>query len=143
MLRRLFVLFLLGACSLPVLSQGRTRAGAWTGSISTPGIELRVIVNLQQKEDKSWAGTIDIPMQNAKALPLANIAVESSSVSFAIGGVPGTPTFSGKLSEDGSTIAGDFTQGPGKFSFKLTREQAGQVMKPNRPQEPQKPYPYE
>jgi pimeloyl-ACP methyl ester carboxylesterase len=143
MTRSLCVLLALLLYALSAAAQNRTAAGAWDGTIATPGLELRVIVNLQQKDDRSWAGTIDIPMQGAKALPLTNITVEGASISFSITGIPGDPTFKGTLADDGSTIAGDFTQGPAKFPFKLTRNQTGQAPKLNRPQEPQKPYPYD
>lgn len=142
-MRRPFLLLIVLAGALSAAAQGRTAAGLWNGAISTPGVELRVIVNLQQKDDRSWTGTIDIPMQNAKGVPLANIMVEGASVSFTITGGPGNPVFNGMFSEDGNTISGDFAQGPAKFPFKLARSQTGQLARPNRPQEPPKPYPYE
>ena len=108
-----------GLLSAP--AQTHSAAGVWDGAISTPGADLHVIVTLQQKDDKSWSGAIDIPMQNAKAIPLTKIAIDGASVAFSIPGAPGDPTFTGKLSDDGQTISGDFTQGPGKFPFKLER----------------------
>jgi len=139
----LISVFLLARIPFGVVAQSRTAAGVWNGAISLPGAELIVSVNLQQKDDGGWTGTIDIPMQNAKGLPLSNIAIEGASISFSIAGVPGDPTFKGKLSEDGSAISGDFTQGPGKFMFKLTRSQTGRAAALNRPQEPQPPFPYD
>src|SRR5262245_25306858 len=121
MTRVLCVLLALSLYALSTAAQNRSAAGTWDGSIATPGVELRVIVSLQQKEDRSWSGTVDIPMQGAKALPLTNIIVEGASVSFSIIGVPGDPTFKGKLAEYGGTISGYFSQGPAKFPFKLTR----------------------
>ena len=121
----LFLCFV-GCLSNAAVGQGRTAAGLWDGSVNTPGVPLQVVVSLQQKDDRSWSGTIDIPMQGAKGLPLGNIAVDGASVAFSIMGVPGNPTFTGKLSDDGNAISGDFTQGPGRFPFKLGRGQAGE-----------------
>ena len=118
---RFFIVLAISTCAVSALAQNQTAAGAWTGGISTPGVELSVIVNLQQKEDHSWTGTIDIPMQGAKGLALTDITVEGPSISFSINGVPGNPTVKGTLADDGRTIAGDFSQGPAKFPFKLTR----------------------
>jgi len=123
--------------------QTATPAGVWNGAISLPGAELVVSVNLQQKDDGGWSGTIDIPIQNAKGIPLANIAVDAGVISFSITGAPGNPTFKGALSEDADTISGDFTQGPGRFMFRLTRSQTGQAAALNRPQEPKPPFPYD
>src|SRR5262245_41569228 len=65
-MRRFFILLAVAACALSAVAQNRTAAGAWNGGISTPGVELSVIVNLQQKEDHSWTGTIDIPMPSCE-----------------------------------------------------------------------------
>jgi fermentation-respiration switch protein FrsA (DUF1100 family) len=48
------------------------------------------------------------------------------------------------LSDDGATISGDFTQGPGKLTFTLRRNTTGKpaVVAAPRPQEPKPPYPY-
>jgi pimeloyl-ACP methyl ester carboxylesterase len=117
--------------------------GVWNGAIAVPGAELGVSVILEQKDNGSWTGTIDIPLQNAKAVPLTNIVIEGGSVSFSITGAGGNPTFKGQLSEDTNTISGDFTQGAGRLDFKLTRSQAGQAAGLNRPQEPKPPLSYD
>jgi len=62
-------------------------------------------------------GFIDIPLQQAVDLPLENITIEKSNVTFAIKDVPGDPTFNGTLSEDGNSIHGEFTQNGGTFAF--------------------------
>ncbi len=95
--------------------------GHWKGQIEIPQTPLGVVVNLVQNEDGSWAGTIDIPMQGAVGLPLRNISVEDSNVSFTIEGPPGNPTFNGTLSPDGASIDGDFSQAGQTFPFGLKR----------------------
>ncbi|HDT13539.1 MAG TPA: serine hydrolase, partial [Candidatus Aminicenantes bacterium] len=61
------------------------------------------------------------PIQGAKDLPLAGIKAEGGEVVFMIGGVPGEPTFKGRMSADGATISGTFIQGGGTFPFELAR----------------------
>jgi len=48
--------------------------------------------------------------------------VEGSKISFMMADVPGDPTFTGTLSEDGKTIAGPFTQSGAEMEFQLTRK---------------------
>lgn len=143
---------LISQLSLSALAQNQPDVrGRWEGAITLPNAELAFMIDLTRKEDGSWAGTIDIPSQGAKELALGSVTVTPSAVSFTIPGVPGDPTFNGKLSEDSKTIAGDFSQGGQTFPFKLTKKaQASQSVtaqpKPaevKRPQEPQKPYPYD
>ena len=114
--------------------------GHWEGQIDIPGQPITVKVDLTIN-DSDWSGTIDIPTQGAKGLPLSDILVveEDSSlrVKFSIRGVPGNPTFDGQL-QDGA-ISGTFSQGGATFGFQLSRER---VKGPARPQEPKPPFPY-
>lgn len=114
--------------------------GHWEGHIEIPGQSLAVKVDLTIN-DSDWSGTIDIPTQGAKDLPLSDIHIEENgadvSVKFSIRGVPGNPTFDGKL-HDG-VISGKFSQGGTQFSFRLSREA---IPGPARPQEPKPPFPY-
>ncbi len=111
--------------------------GHWEGAISLPSLELGIRVDFQPSETGTWSGSIDIPMQGAKGLPLAGVALNGDAVEFAIAGIPGDPRFSGRLDETG--IAGNFTQGGQSFPFHLGRETAAL---PKRPQEPAPPFPY-
>lgn len=114
--------------------------GHWEGQIDIPGQPITVKVDLTIN-DSDWSGTIDIPTQGAKGLPLSDIHVEENDesvhVKFSIRGVPGNPTFDGQLQE--GAISGTFTQGGATFGFQLSRES---VKGPARPQEPKPPFPY-
>ena len=116
-------------------------AGHWEGHIEIPGQPIAVKVDLVIDES-DWRGTIDIPAQGAKGLPLSEIHVaeegEGMRVKFSIRGVPGNPTFDGTL--QGGVINGTFSQGGVTFGFRLSREI---VSDPVRPQEPKPPFPYQ
>ena len=115
--------------------------GHWEGQIDIPGQPITLKVDLTLN-DSDWSGTIDIPTQGATGLPLSDIRVAeedgSVHVKFSIRGIPGNPTFDGKL-QDG-TISGPFSQGGATFSFRLSRDSV--VKDPARPQEPKPPFPY-
>jgi hypothetical protein len=96
-------------------------AGQWKGAIQTPGQELQVEVQLAAKGPGAWIGDITIPAQGLRAFPLSSIEVQGNAVSFAMKGIPGDPLFKGTLSNDGATLAGDFTQGGTRLSFQLKR----------------------
>jgi CubicO group peptidase (beta-lactamase class C family) len=97
-------------------------SGHWEGAIDVPGTALEILIDFNQKPDGSWEGKISIPAQNARNLPLSGIGFVDKDVTFAIAGVPGEPTFKGTLSDDGTKIKGDFTQGGQSFPFSLSRE---------------------
>ncbi len=96
-------------------------AGHWSGAIEMPAQPLAIEVDLKAGTAPAWIGTISIAAQNLKAFPLGSIDVQGKAVSFAMPNVPGTPTFKGTLSDDGTTIAGEITQGGGALPFKMTR----------------------
>ncbi len=113
--------------------------GHWEGAIQTPDADLQVKVDLAA-EGGAFRGTIDIPQQAAKGLPLAGVALPAGAegaVRFSIQGIPGAPTFEGALA--GGEIKGTFSQGGRSFPFRLGREVAKPVA---RPQEPKPPFPY-
>lgn len=130
-----------GVAALGMATQATAQAdGRWEGHIEIPGAPLHVKVVLEQDAD-AWQGTIDIPAQGSAALPLSGISVRSTAedaqhVEFAIRGVPGRPTFRGRL--EGGEIRGRFEQGGATFPFRLGRLAVALT----RPQEPRPPFPY-
>lgn len=103
-------------------AQPATLAGHWEGAIEIPGQKLGINLDFQQEGD-AWKGDISIPLQNAKDLPLIDIRLDGTAAGFEIQGIPGKPTFKGKL--EGDRIAGDFTQGGGTFPFSVERAASG------------------
>ncbi|MGD9347184.1 MAG: serine hydrolase, partial [Candidatus Aminicenantes bacterium] len=112
----LFFPHLWGTSDVPSLE------GHWEGSIDIPGMTLEVNIDFRMDKGGIWEGDISIPAQKAKDLTLKNINVAGKDVSFAISEVPGDPTFKGTFSDDGTKIAGDFTQNEQTFPFTLSRE---------------------
>ncbi len=113
-------LALICGCSSKAKPDGA--AGYWEGGISLPGMELKVNVELQKDAAGTWSGKIAIPAQGVRNLTLNGVAITGDSVGFAMEGIPGTPTFAGKLASDGQSIAGDFTQNGQKMTCKLDRK---------------------
>ncbi|HEY0783289.1 MAG TPA: alpha/beta fold hydrolase [Thermoanaerobaculia bacterium] len=114
-------------------------AGHWEGAITLPPGDLQVLVDLVH-DAAGWSGTIDIPMQSAKGLPLEDVTVQDGKVRFKIRGIPGEPTFDGTLTASGKPeIAGNFTQGGATLPFHLGRDA---VAMPVRRQQPKPPFPY-
>lgn len=115
----LLVAFLISCCG-SFLAEAAVPAeltGKWEGAIKIPGGALDVKLAFSGND----AGTISIPAQGAKDLALEKVVLDGKKATFAIKGVPGNPVFSGTFSDDGDSIAGDFTQGGGTIPFELKR----------------------
>lgn len=104
-----------------VAAQTAGPAGRWEGVISPPGTELKIALTLKPATAGGFTGTIDIPAQGARDLPLGNVRVDGSDVAFDLPGVPGTPSFKGTVAADGNSISGTFAQAGQSFPFKLQR----------------------
>lgn len=100
---------------------GQKISGHWEGAIELPGMKLEIQVDFKLTAEKKLEGTISIPVQKAKDLPLENIKIENNEISFAISGVPGNPIFKGKLEEGGQKMAGNFNQSGQSFPFNLSK----------------------
>lgn len=125
-LPRLFLLAGLAlACAWPaVLSAAdaaKTAAGYWAGSITTPRGELPLSVELIAGGADGWQGTVDCPRQGVRGFKADAIKVTDSAVEFALTGLPGDPSFTGKLATDGASITGDLSQGGNAIPFRLER----------------------
>jgi CubicO group peptidase (beta-lactamase class C family) len=96
-------------------------AGTYTGKLAIAGMELEVVVTLQE-QDGAYTGTIDIPQQGATGIPLLNVAVDGAAVHFEMLPAPQTAKFDGEIGADGS-IAGTMAQSGYEGTFTLTPQQ--------------------
>ncbi|MEI6666622.1 MAG: alpha/beta hydrolase [Acidobacteriota bacterium] len=112
-------------------------AGRWEGHIAVLGGKLTILVSLTQ-DATGVKGTIDIPQQNAKALPLTNLRVEATTLHFELPAGPGLAVFNGAL-KDGA-ISGTFEQAGIAGTFELTRPVPGATPAAAAAPEPPPPY---
>lgn len=134
---------ILRALLLSLLLPGSLRAqqpaepSRWSGNVELPGgITLDFSVNLTAD-----AGTISIPMQGVKDVPLQKVRVSPKELKFSIekAGADWEMT----IAEGGQTATGVLKQG-GSFKSTLKRLGAGEsASELKRPQEPKPPFPYD
>ena len=76
-------------------------AGDWSGTVEPPGSPLEVGVRFTAE-----GGTLDVPAQGLRAVPLADVRVDGTAVSFRVPGVPGDASYAGTLA--GDRVTGEF-----------------------------------
>lgn len=112
--------------------------GMWEGTLDVGQAKLRLLIKIEKTEEGKYNATMDSIDQGVSDIPLTSMELDGKTVRFAHAQL--TVAYEGTLSEDGGTITGTFTQGGRSFPLNLARtDKAPEV---NRPQEPQKPYPY-
>jgi uncharacterized protein (TIGR03435 family) len=108
------------AC-LAVLSIGTSFAqditGTWQGTLN-PGRELRIVFKISKDDGKlqSMLYSIDQP---GPGIAASTVTLQGSTVKMVVPGINGH--YEGKLSADGNSIAGNWTQGPKPLPLDLTR----------------------
>ena len=112
--------------------------GAWLGTLKVPGTELRVVFHITAKPDGSLSGTLDSPDQGATGIAISRIGAENGRVTVEVSAVGGR--YEGTVNAEGSEMSGKWTQGG--ISLDLPMKRVKETPRPQRPQEPRRPYPY-
>ncbi len=102
-------------------AQDAALAGKWEGAISVQGQQLIIIFNISA-EAGDYTGTLDIPQQSARGLPLSLVKHTGDSVYIAFRAGPTTGRFEGTMPSD-SLITGTYYQGAGSFPFEVIKQQ--------------------
>ncbi len=112
--------------------------GIWMGKIDAMGNKLRTVVTFTRSGDGALSAKISSPDQaDVMDWPLQDVAFEDGEVRFTLKIVLGT--FTGKMNDAGSEIAGTWTQG---MEFPLVLKRVNKADLAKRPQEPSRPSPY-
>ena len=118
---------------------GKGLAGHWQGSLKpTPVIELRLALEITNAPTGGAGGVMISVDQGGAPIPITALTEKSGIVHLETKPVSGV--FDGKLSQDGSEIAGNWEQGA--RTMPLTFKRLAKALNLSRPQDPKKPYPY-
>ena len=104
--------------ALPLFAQGLP--GTWQGTLKVPQApqgELRVVFHISTTEADAMKAEMVSIDQGAQAFPASSVTLRDRAVKIAIPGLGGG--FEGKMSVDGKTIAGTWTQGQAPIALTL------------------------
>ncbi len=102
--------------------------GIWLGALQAGGQSLRIQLHIASDQPGKKSCTLDSLDQGAMGLECANVAVKGSDVSFDVPVVHGH--WEGKLSPDGNTLDGTWSQGA-PLPLKFMRQAKATGPKPN------------
>ncbi len=126
-MKSLLSLLLLSACGFAQVE------GSWIGTLEVPNARLRLVWNIA-RDGAGYKSTLDSLDQGAKGIPVDFTSAAEGAVSFDIQKLQAT--YKGKLSADGQSMTGTFTQAGNSFplEFKRTTLQALEALnKKGRP----------
>jgi uncharacterized protein len=96
------VVFLISVCA-----HAQDVAGDWEGTLHA-GVDLRLVLHITKSDGGALKATLDSVDQGAYGIPVSSISLKDSKLSLGVDAVHGT--YEGKVSADGNTISGTWTQ---------------------------------
>jgi uncharacterized protein (TIGR03435 family) len=93
-------------------------AGDWQGTLHV-GKDLRLVLKITKADGGGYkAGFYSID-QGGSLIPVAKVILDGTTVKMSVTAIGGT--YEGKLSSDGNSIVGNWSQGPSPLPLTLTR----------------------
>lgn len=129
-----FLIILISLVSFSLSAQ-TDYSGDYAGKLEVMGTELPLVFHITQKDD-TYKGTLDSPKQGAFDIPVTIDLLKNDSLEISVSSIGAT--YAGEFIEPDS-VAGEFTQNGRKIELALKK---GEVKGPERPQNPERPYPY-
>jgi uncharacterized protein (TIGR03435 family) len=132
------MLWIIAFAALPgsaLLAQNLT--GTWQGALQLPGRELRTVFKISTTDADTLKAVLYSIDQGGQPISANAVTREGSAVKISIVGIGGN--FEGKLSADGNSLAGTWTQGGMPLSLTLKRatpETAWTIPEPPPPPKP-------
>lgn len=114
--------------------------GIWQGTLSFDGKEIRILFHITTAPDGTVTAAMDSPDQGAMGIPADKVKIENGSLYLEM--KSGFIVYEGKIKEDGETVEGLLKEPQMGVSLPLILNRVDHAPSLNRPQEPQKPYPY-
>jgi uncharacterized protein (TIGR03435 family) len=113
---------MLWMAALAALAAGAVDAqnatGTWQGALQTPRGQLRTVIKVALDDDKLKAVLYSID-QGGTGMPASTFTKDGSTVKMTITAINGV--YEGKMSADGNSITGTWTQGGAPTPLNLTR----------------------
>ena len=100
----------------PTAAQGFE--GTWQGTLHA-GQDLRIVNKISKAAAGGYSAILYSIDQGGQPLPFDKVSVDGSSITMTLKLIGGK--YEGKLSGDGNTISGTWTQGPNPLALPLTR----------------------
>jgi hypothetical protein len=128
--RALIIAAVFVAASAPTRAQqSPDPSGHWQGALQAPSMQVPFDLDLAKDSSGRLSGTLSVPAQKIKGLPLTKVKVEGTAVTFQ---ARSDQPFTGALSDDRQSITGEFLISGNSLPFTLTRTGAAQIDAPRK-----------
>ncbi len=129
-----WIIFLAALSGGALLAQSLT--GTWQGTLEA-GRDLRIVLKISTTAADTLKAVMYSIDQGGQPMPAGAVTLQGSAVKISVPGIAGT--YEGKLSADGTSITGTWSQGPTPLPLNLkraTNETAWTIPEPPPPPKP-------
>ena len=107
-MKKVMLCFIALAAMFGTGARAQDLSGNWQGTLKA-GQDLRVIFNFYKGDKDAWSAKMYSIDQGAQPIPVSSVTQHESNIKMSVEIIGGT--FEGKLSDDGKTMTGAWTQG--------------------------------
>src|SRR5450631_876115 len=136
-MKKLMLLIAVLAGMFGGVARAQDLSGNWQGTLKVGDKSLRIIFNIYKGDKDGWSAKMYSIDQTKQAIPVNSVTRTGSDIKMTIDMIGGG--FAGKLSADGKTIAGTWTQATQPFPLTLalaTPETAWEIPTAPAPEKP-------
>jgi len=125
------------AASLGGVARAQDFTGDWQGTLKVTGSDLRMVMRVSRGDKGAWGVKLINADRATQPMNASSVTVDGTSFKFSADLMGAS--FAGKLSPDGKSISGTWTQGPQPVPLELVRatpETAWELPAPPAPPKP-------
>lgn len=112
--------------------------GTWQGDLTVPGgMSLAMVFHIELDEEGNLSASADSPDQGVQGMVVESVRFDEGRVELHLPSIGGR--FEGTL-EEAENLMGTWFQSGAEFPLEMAR--VDEVVRPERPQEPEPPFPY-
>ncbi|MHC4583807.1 MAG: alpha/beta hydrolase family protein [Planctomycetota bacterium] len=135
------VLVLLISITSSVWADTQDILGSWMGILRVGDMELRIAYTIQEDQDGSLSATLHSLDEVVYDIPVNEILYEDNQLTLI--SETAQSTYEGRLVKGRNSVYFDGQWKQAGMSFDLDLRPVEEIPRPNRPQDPQPPFPYE
>jgi len=118
----LSALLVLGAAAGSAAAQDPSPLGDWEGTLAAGGQEIPIVFHITAGDDGELSATFDSPSQGGFGIATSAVTFADGVFSFEVPAIPGAG-YEGTLSEDGSALAGHWSQSGQSLELDMSRSE--------------------
>src|ERR1035441_6188702 len=136
-MKRLMLCLTVIAAMIGTAAWAQDVTGDWQGTLTVTGKPIRMVLKVTKGDKGGWSAKLYNADRGTPPISASSVTLDGSSFRFSVDLMGAS--FAGKVSADGKTMVGSWTQGPQPVPLTLVRATPGTAWEIPEPPKPEKP----